>query len=73
MYTFTTQIKSQVTNKLQRYVGLKKVQIWTKNSPKWAGLDFSRAVNLNFPKEGHKKSFYTKTQQNSMNHLEHTS
>ena len=35
--------------------------------PKWAGLDFSRTVNINFPKEDNKISFYTKNQQNSMN------
>ena len=36
------QIKSQVTNNLRI--------CWTKKGPKWAGLDFSRTVNLNFPK-----------------------
>ena len=41
--------------------------------PKWAGLDFSRTVNINFPKEDHKISFYIKNQQNSMNRLEHIS
>ena len=40
VYINYTQIKSQVTNKLQRYVGPKKVQICTKNSPKWTGQDF---------------------------------
>ena len=31
--------------------------------PKWAGLDFSRTSNLNFPKEDHNINFYTnKTQ-----------
>ena len=38
--------------------------------PKWVGLDFSRTGNINFPKEDHKISFYTKNQQNSMNRLE---
>ena len=47
-----------------------KGQIWTKKGPKWAGLDFSRTANINFPKENHKISFYTKNQQNSMNRLE---
>ena len=47
-----------------------KGQIWTKKGPKWVGLDFYRTVNLTFPKEGHKISFYAKTQQNSMNRLE---
>ena len=64
VYMCYTQIKSQVTNKLQKYVGPRTVQIWTENSPKWAGLDFFRTVNLSFPKQGHKKSFYTDNQQN---------
>ena len=38
----------------------KKRQIWTKKGPKWAWLYFSRTVNLNFSKEDHKISFYTK-------------
>ena len=50
--------------------GPKKGQIWTKKGPKWAGLDFSRTVNISFPKENHKISFYIKNQQNSMNFLE---
>ena len=50
--------------------GPKRGQIWTKKGPKWTGLDFSRIVNINFPKEDHKISFYTKNQQNSMNPLE---
>ena len=41
--------------------------------PKMGGLDFSRTVNISFPKENHKISFYTKNQQNSMNHLEYMS
>ena len=47
-----------------------KGQIWTKKGPKWAGLDFSWTVNINFPKEDHKNSLYTKNHPNSMNHLE---
>ena len=47
-----------------------KGQIWTKTGPKWAGLDFSWTVNINFPKEDHKINFYTKNQQNSTNRLE---
>ena len=35
-----------------------KGAIRTKLGPKWAGLDFSWTVKLNFPKEGHKISFY---------------
>ena len=35
--------------------------------PNWAGLDIFHPVNINFPKEDHKLSFYTKNQQNSMN------
>ena len=31
---------------------------------------FFQAVNLNYPKEDHKNSFYTKNHQNSMNPLE---
>ena len=50
--------------------GPKKGQILTEKGPKWTGLDFSRTVNINFPKEDHKISFYTKNQQNSMNYLE---
>ena len=37
---------------------------------KWAGLDFSRTVNLYFPKEHNKINFYNKNQQNSTNCLE---
>ena len=33
-----------------------KVHFW---GPKWAGLDFSWTVNVSFPKEDHKISFYT--------------
>ena len=44
----------------------KKVQIWTKKGPKWSGAKFFRTVSLNFPKEDHKNSFYTKNYQNSM-------
>ena len=50
--------------------GPKRGKFGQKKGPKWAGLDFSRTVNLYFPKEDHKMSFYTKKQQNSMNHLE---
>ena len=42
-----------------------KWAIWTKKGPEWAGLDFSWTGNINFPKEDHKISFYTKNQQNS--------
>ena len=41
-----------------------------KKGPKMGGLDFFQTVNINFPKEDRKISFYTKIQQNSMNHLE---
>ena len=37
---------------------------------KMCGAKFFRTVNLNFPKEDHKNSFYTKNHQNSMNRLE---
>ena len=70
MYTITilrSSPKSQTS--LKRYAGPKKVQIWTKKAQKWAGLDFHQTANINFPKEDHKMSFYTKNQQNSMNHL----
>ena len=33
------------------------------------GAKFFRTVNLNFPKEDHKNSFYTKNHPNSMNRL----
>ena len=38
--------------------------------PRMGGASFSRTVNISFPKENHKISFYTKNQQNSMNPLE---
>ena len=38
----------------------KKGKIWTKKGPKWERLDFSRTVNLSFPNQDHKISFYTK-------------
>ena len=41
-----------------------------KKGPKWAGLDFFRTVIISFPKAPDKISFYTKNQQNLMNHLE---
>ena len=74
MYTITilrSSPKSQTSFK--RYVGPKKVQIWTKKGPQWVGLNFLRTVNLNFPKEDHKNSFYTKNHQNSINRLENIS
>ena len=37
--------------------------------PKMGGDKFFRTVNLDFPKEDHKNSFYTKNHPNSMNHL----
>ena len=61
-------------NKLQWVVEKIKSKVkfwfWTKKGPKWEGLDFSRTTNLYFLKEEHKISFYTKNQQNSMNHFE---
>ena len=49
---------------------------WTRKSPnldqkgpKMGGARFFWTVNTNFPKEDHKISFYTKNQQNSINHL----
>ena len=41
-----------------------------KKGPIKGGAKFFRTVNLNFPKEDHKNSFYTKNPQNSMNRLE---
>ena len=38
--------------------------------PKMGGARFVLILNLNFPKEDYKNSFYTKIQQNSMSHLE---
>ena len=38
--------------------------------PKMGGARFFQTVNISFPKEDHKISFYTKNQQNSTNHLE---
>ena len=35
--------------------------------PKVGGARFFQTVNIGFPKEYHKISFYTKNQQNSMN------
>ena len=49
---------------------VKKGQIWTKKGLKRAGQNFSWTLNINFPKEDHNTSIYTKSQQNSMNHLE---
>ena len=40
---------------------------------KMGGLDVSRTVNLNFLKEDHKISFYTKNQQSSTNRLKNIS
>ena len=36
-----------------------------------SGAEFFRTVNLNFPKEDHMNSFYTKNHPYLMNHLEH--
>ena len=41
-----------------------------KFGPKRAGPGFFQAVKLNFLKEDHKPSFYTKNQQNSIKSLE---
>ena len=41
--------------------------------PTMGRAKFFRTVNLDFQKEGHKISFYTKNQQNSTKHLEHIS
>ena len=38
--------------------------------PKMSGAKFFRTVNLNFPKEDHMNSFYTKNHPHSINHLE---
>ena len=50
---------------------------WTQKGPnldqkgtKMGEAKFFWAVNLNFPKDDHKNSFYTKNHQNSMNRLE---
>ena len=48
----------------------KKGQIWTKKGKKGQDQTFSQTVNLNFLKEDHYTSFYTKNQQNSMKTLE---
>ena len=50
--------------------GPKRSKFGPKRAKKWGGLEFSRTVNINFLKEDHKISFYTKNQQNSMNRLE---
>ena len=74
MYAITILISSpKLQTSFKRYVGPKKVQIWTKKGPQWVGLIFLRTVNLNFPKEDHKNSCYTKNHQNSMNRLEYIS
>ena len=38
--------------------------------PKMGEARFLRTLNINFPKENHKNSFYTKKHQNPMNRLE---
>ena len=38
--------------------------------PKMGGARFFRAVNISFPKEDHKISFYIKNHPHSINHLE---
>ena len=41
-----------------------------KQGPITGGAKFFRTVNLNFPKEDHMNSFYTKNHPHSINHLE---
>ena len=50
-------------------LGLKRANLDQKG-PKMGRARFFRTVNTSFPKEGHKISFYTTNQQNSINHLE---
>ena len=66
MYTITILRSSPKSQSFKRYVGPKKARIWTK----MGRAKFFQTVNLNFPKEDHKNSFYTKNHQNSMNRLE---
>ena len=49
-------------------LGLKRANL-NKKGPKIGRAKFFGTVNLNFPKEDHKNSFYTKNHPNSMNHL----
>ena len=48
----------------------KRPKFGPKKGPKMGRAKFFRTVNLNFPKEDHQNSFYTKNHQNSMNPLE---
>ena len=47
-----------------------QIIISDQKGPKMGGANFFRTVNLNFPKEDHKNSFYTKNHQNLINRLE---
>ena len=69
MYTFTILRSSpkSLTN-FKDMLGPKKVNTWTKNSPKWAGKIFPD-LKPQFSKEDYKNSFYTKNKQNSMSRL----
>ena len=62
--SFYTKKSSKFNESLRRYklkcwFQAKKGKFGPKKDPKWAGLDFLRTVNINFPKEDFKISFYT--------------
>ena len=70
MYTVTilrSSPKSQTSFK--DMLNPKRSKFGPKRAQKGRGYIF-RTVNLNFPKEDHKNSFYTKNHQNSMKRLE---
>ena len=74
MYTITILRLSPKSQKsFERYVGPQKGPNLDQKRPKMGRAKFFRTVNLNFPKEDHKNSFYAKNHQNSMNRLEYIS
>ena len=71
MYTITILRSSpQSQTSFKDMLDPKRSKFGPKRAQNGQELNFFRTVNLNFCKGEHKNSYYTKNQQNSMNHLE---
>ena len=74
--TFRKCIQLLYSDQVPRHKQVLKI-CWTQKGPnldqkgpKMGGAKFFWTVNLNFPKEDNKNSFYTQNHENSMNHIE---
>ena len=70
MYTITILRSSPKSQRSFKDMLNPKRSKYGPKMPKMGEANFFRAVNFNFSKEDHKKSFYTKNHQDSMNRLE---